>query len=57
MSHLERRGLYYPSSENKVAITTQLICAFVFAYANNRFSHDATQIFVLNLTRCIMDDL
>ena len=26
------------------AVTTQLICAFVFAYAKYRFSHDAVQI-------------
>ena len=26
------------------AIAAQLICAFVFAYANSRFSHDAAQI-------------
>ena len=24
------------------AVTAQLICAFVFAYAKSRFSHDAT---------------
>ena len=24
------------------AVTAQLICAFVFAYSKNRFSHDAT---------------
>ena len=25
-------------------VAAQLICAFVFAYAKNRFTHDATQI-------------
>ena len=24
----------------------QLICAFVFAYANGRFSHDTAQIYI-----------
>ena len=27
--------------QNKGAVTAQLICAFVFAYAKKRFSHDA----------------
>ena len=27
------------------AVTPQLICAFVFAYAKSRFSHDAAQLF------------
>ena len=27
------------------AVTTQLICAFVFAYAKSRFSLDEAQIF------------
>ena len=26
------------------AVTAQLICAFVFAYAKSRFSHDAVHI-------------
>ena len=26
------------------AVTAKLICVFVFAYANSRFSHDAAQI-------------
>ena len=38
-------GLYYPCSETKVLIsfvfTAKLIGAFVFAYANGLFSHDA----------------
>ena len=38
--------MYYICSENKDAVTAQLICAFVFAYANT-FSHD-TAHFVLN---------
>ena len=34
--------LYYVCSKNKgCAVTMQLICAFVFAYAKNRFSHHA----------------
>ena len=28
------------------AVTSQLICAFVFAYADVRFAHDATQIII-----------
>ena len=35
----------YPCNENKgaisFAVTAKLICAFVFAYAKIRFSHDA----------------
>ena len=27
------------------AVTAQLICAFVFAYAKSRFSHDMTELF------------
>ena len=36
--------LYYPSSENKGAVTAKLICAFVFAYADCWFSHEAAQM-------------
>ena len=28
-------------------VTTKLICAFVFAYAKSRFSHDEAQIFIV----------
>ena len=28
------------------AVTVQLICAFVFAYAKSRFSHDAALLFL-----------
>ena len=38
--------LYYPSSENKFAVTAKLICAFVFAYADCWFSHEAANIFL-----------
>ena len=41
----------YLCSENKGAVTAQLICAFVFAYAKSSFSHDASQI----LHDCIYD--
>ena len=34
----------------RCAVTAQLICAFVFAYAKDRFSHDAAHIFMLHLT-------
>ena len=42
----EEEGLYYICSENKGAdqlrtLTPQLICAFAFAYAKSKFSHDA----------------
>ena len=45
-------GLYNLSSENKGAdqlrsVTAQLICAFVFAYAKSRFSHDAAHFMIL----------
>ena len=29
---------------NSFTVTAKLICDFVFAYAKNRFSHDAAQI-------------
>ena len=29
------------------AVTTKLICVFVFAYAKSRFSHDAAQVIVV----------
>ena len=32
------------------AVTVQLICAFVFAYARIRFSHDSAQSFVVSLS-------
>ena len=41
-------GLCYLYSKNKAliscAVTVQLICGFVFAYAKIRFSHDAAEI-------------
>ena len=44
-------GLYYPYRKKTMAlsscaVTAHLICVFVFAYAKNRFSHDATHISV-----------
>ena len=30
------------------AVTAKLICAFVFAYAKSRFSHDAAHILVVS---------
>ena len=54
----KRARLYYPSSENKgadqlrghreadrFAVTAKLICAFVFAYADCWFSHEAAHLF------------
>ena len=45
--------MYYPSSENKGAdqlrgVTAKLICAFVFAYADCWFSHEAAHILIKN---------
>ena len=40
--------MYYPCSENKGA--DQLICAFVFAYADCWFSHEAAQL----LMKCLI---
>ena len=39
----EDEGFYNLCSENKGADPLQPICAFVFAYAKSRFSHDAAQ--------------
>ena len=40
--------MYYPYSEKRALIsctvTAQLICAFVFAYAKSRISHDAAHL-------------
>ena len=52
---LEADGFYYLCSKNEGAdqcvtarliyvVTPQLICAFVFAYAKSRFSHDVAHI-------------
>ena len=45
---LVEEELFYPSSEKKAliscAVSAQLICAFVFADAKIRFSHDAAHI-------------
>ena len=45
---LEEEGAAYLCSENKGANPVRghakLICVFVFAYAKNRFSHDAAQL-------------
>ena len=44
----KEENLYYPCSENKGAdqlcVTAKLICGFVFAYAKDRFAHDAAQL-------------
>ena len=39
-------GLNYPYSENKSAVTAQMICVFVFADAKSRFSHNEAHISV-----------
>ena len=45
----EVEGLYYLCSETKwlisCAVNAQLICAFAFAYAKRRFSHDAARFY------------
>ena len=46
-------GSHFPCSGNKGAVTTKLICAFVFAYAKSRFSHDEahiTHVFAVRVT-------
>ena len=40
----------YPCSENKGAVTAQLICIFVFAYANCLFSGAVALLLVLHKT-------
>ena len=45
----EVKGLYYLCSEKQkvqisCAVTAQLICAFVFPYANSRLSHDTAHV-------------
>ena len=51
----EVEGLYYPCSENKgadqLAVTAQLIWAFVFAYVKIRFSHDAAHMYSINISK------
>ena len=36
------------------SVTTQLICAFVLAYAKSRFSHDAAHMMGMTVTLCIL---
>ena len=52
-SDIGRRGIVL-CSETKALIdcmvTVQLICDFVFAHALTRFSHDAAQICIMQLT-------
>ena len=42
------------------AVTAQLICGFVFAYANSLFSHDEAHLVILTRTsfiiRCVSYD-
>ena len=41
---------------NRWAVTVQLICAFVFAYAKSRFSHDVAHLIksIMALTQIIV---
>ena len=48
----EVEGFYYPCSENKGA---DLICAFVFAYANCWFSHDTAHLVFIELHIDVID--
>ena len=47
ISNLESRRTYHVVKRKALiscAITTQVICAFDFAYAKSRFSHDVAQM-------------
>ena len=48
---MKKRDCTFCSAKTKAliscAVTAQLICRFVFAYAKSRFSHDAAQIMVI----------
>ena len=52
ISDLGSRGIVFRVVKTKVlisfAVTPKLICAFVFAYAKSRFSHDAAHILNFN---------
>ena len=39
------------------AVTAQLICVFVFAYAKRRFSHDAAHLILYNVGEELIDSL
>ena len=39
------------------AVTTQLICAFVFAYAKSRFSHDMAHIIHVTIQQSLDREL
>ena len=50
--------MYYPCSENKgtdqlrgnlIAVTAKLVCAFVFAYVNCWFSHEAAHFLLQSI--------
>ena len=46
MLHLGSRGnVLKTKAPISYVVTVQLICAFVFAYAKSRFSHDATNFY------------
>ena len=53
----EEEGLYYLYSKNKgaeqlhdhCAVTVQLICTYVFAYAKSRFSQEAAIIISMSI--------
>ena len=51
----EIEELFYCVAKTKAlisfAVTTKLICVFVFAYARSRFSHDTTQILSVKFSR------
>ena len=45
----KKEELYYPCSENKGAVTAQLICVFAFGYADFWFSYAVAQIVFDNM--------
>ena len=44
ISDLKNRGIVLSKALISCAVTVQLICAFVFVYAESRFSHEAAHI-------------
>ena len=56
--YIGSRGIYVAKTKAMIsfAVTTKLICVFVFAYAKSRFSHDVAQSVPENLgmLRCLI---
>ena len=49
----EKEEVCYRVAKTKALVTAKRICAFVFAYANCWFSHEAAQIFVKKTSHLI----